>query len=159
MGWNHKQMPSGSSSWSGRNQGAVEAYTIGEQQLKRTQAAAAEPDAIGEQQLCTDRCSVPEYSCRRTRGKLLLFVTCTYYCVCSEVWHLYTRIMQDVLLVLFPFDCMDLQCIKDFQANARFHGAKNHLWWGTVWPENLAGNLIWRFGGLWTHRQIKFRQY
>ena len=28
----------------------------------------------------------------------------------------------------------------------------------TVWPENLAGNVIWRFGGLWTHRQIKFRQ-
>ena len=30
---------------------------------------AAEADAIGEQQLCTESCPAPDYSRRRTRGK------------------------------------------------------------------------------------------
>ena len=30
--------------------------------------AAAEADAIGEQQLCTESYPAPDYSCRRTRG-------------------------------------------------------------------------------------------
>ena len=31
--------------------------------------AAVEADAIGEQQLFTESCPVPDYSCRRTKGK------------------------------------------------------------------------------------------
>ena len=30
--------------------------------------AAAEADTIGEQQLCTESCPAPDYSCRRTKG-------------------------------------------------------------------------------------------
>ena len=63
QGWNLPEQLAGSSSRSGRNQGAaVETDAIGEQQLKRTQSraaaesgrkqrAAAEADANGEQQL------------------------------------------------------------------------------------------------------------
>ena len=62
-----KWTQSGSSSRRGRNWGAVEADAIGEQQLKRTQAAsssrncgaAAEADTIGEEQLCTRTESCP----------------------------------------------------------------------------------------------------
>ena len=47
----------------------------GKQQLKRTDAiargVAAEADAIGEQQLCTESCPAPDYSCRRTRGEVV----------------------------------------------------------------------------------------
>ena len=47
---------------SARNRSAAaEAGAIGEQQLKRTQ--------IGKQQLCTESCLAPDYTCRRTRGK------------------------------------------------------------------------------------------
>ena len=85
-----KRTLSGNSSRSARNQGAVEIeeeqpkrmQASGEQQLKRTETAnssheadrcnrgaAAEADAIGEQQLCTESCPVPDYSRRRTRTK------------------------------------------------------------------------------------------
>ena len=64
----------GSSNSSGCNRGAaVEVDAIGaaateasangeQQQLKRI-------DAIGEQQLCTESCSAPDYSRRQMRGK------------------------------------------------------------------------------------------
>ena len=85
-----KRTQSGNSSRSARNRGAVE---IGEEQPKRTQAsseqqlkqtetanssheadrcnrgAAAEADAIGEQQFCTESCPAPDYSRRQTRRK------------------------------------------------------------------------------------------
>ena len=59
-------MQSGSSSQSGRNQGAaVEADAIGEQQLKQTQSGtAAKADAISEQQLkWTQMSEVTEAAC------------------------------------------------------------------------------------------------
>ena len=82
-----KGTQSGSSSWSGRNQGAAaeadaigeqlnrmqsraaaEADANGEQQLKRIEAiargATAEADTVGEQQLCTESCPAPDFSHR-----------------------------------------------------------------------------------------------
>ena len=85
-----KRTQSGSSSRSTRNWGAVEigeeqpkrTQSSSEQQLKRTETgnssheadrcnrgAGAEADAIGEQQLCTESCPAPDYSCRQMRGK------------------------------------------------------------------------------------------
>ena len=55
MGWNssgYKQMQSGNSSRSRHNR-----------------EVAVEADAIGEQQLCTENCLVPDYSRWRARGE------------------------------------------------------------------------------------------
>ena len=64
-------------SWQGA---ASKVDAIGEKQLKRTQSGsssqsrrnleAVEADTIGEQQLCTESCPAPDYSCRRTRGEV-----------------------------------------------------------------------------------------
>ena len=64
-GEHEKRTQSGSSGWSGRKWGAA----VEADRCNREQQHGA--DAIGEQQLCTESCSVPSYSSsrRRTKGK------------------------------------------------------------------------------------------